>query len=188
MKTLKFTLFALLLLAGTNLFAQQSASSPEKYGMTLNAGAGIGYHRYSARATPVLHADFEFDVAKNFTLAPFITYYSYQSYYYWGNNNYPYQDYYYRTTVIPIGIKGSYYFDQLINAPKFDFYVAGSLGFVIRKTIWDAGYYGDRSYIHSTSPLYLDVHLGTEYHINNKIGVFLDLSTGISTLGLAVHL
>jgi hypothetical protein len=179
MKTLNFTLLFLLMIAGTNLFAQN-----EKYGSTLNAGVGIGYQRRNT----VLHANFEFDVAKNFTLAPFITYYSYRNHYYWDNNDYLSKNYYYRETVIPVGVKGSYYFDQLINAEQFDFYVAGSLGFAFRTRTWDSDYYGDRTVNRSTSPLYLDVHLGSEYHINSRLGVFLDLSTGISTLGLAVHL
>jgi hypothetical protein len=189
MKKLTFTLLSVLILTGTNIFAQQT-KTVEKYGKTLNAGVGIGYGNYNGNNTPVLHADFEFDVLKNFTLAPFITYYSYQNYYYWGDNNknYPFRNYYYRETVIPIGVKGSYYFDQFINAPKWDFYAAGSLGFVIRKTTWDSEYYGDQTVSHTTSPLYLDIHLGTEYHITKKIGAFVDLSTGISTLGLAVHL
>lgn len=35
--------------------------------------------------------------------------------------------------------------------------------------------------------LYLDGHIGAEYHISQKIGIFLDLSSGVSTFGLAIH-
>jgi hypothetical protein len=35
--------------------------------------------------------------------------------------------------------------------------------------------------------LFLDLHLGAEYHLNNRVGLFLDLSTGVSTIGLAIH-
>lgn len=168
----------------------QKTISTEKYGNTLNAGLGIGYYGYVNHSVPVLHADFEFDVANNFTLAPFITYYSYQNYYYWGNVNYPYRDYSYRTMVIPIGIKATYYFDQLLNADaKWDFYLSGSLGFAFRKTTWESGYYGETTIIkHSSNGIYLDGHIGAEYHLTTRAGLFLDLSSGISTFGVAFHI
>ena len=160
----------------------------EKYGNTLNVGLGIGYYGYIGYNIPVIHANFEFDVAKNLTLAPFITYYAYQRDYYWGNKNYPYRNYYYRTTVIPVGVKATYYFDQLLKAnSKWDFYLAGSIGFAYRKTTWENGYYGETYTERGSSGLYLDAHIGTEYHFNKNLGLFLDLSTGISTLGLAFH-
>src|SRR6185503_2290454 len=115
MKKITLITLCLLVMTGTNISAQDSISG-EKYGKTLNGGVGIGYYGYVGHAMPVLHANFEFDVAKNLTLAPFITYYSYQNNYYWGNPKYPYRDYSYRQTVIPVGIKGTYYFDQLLKA------------------------------------------------------------------------
>jgi hypothetical protein len=188
MKLLTFAALFLLMMLGTNVYAQEPSSS-EKFGNTLNLGLGIGYYRYANNPMPVLHANYEFGVAKNFTLAPFITYYSYTNYHHWGNPNYPYRNYRYRQTVIPIGVKGTYYFDEILNAgSKWDFYLAGSLGFAIRKTTWEDGYYGETTVRNGSSPLYLDVHIGTEYHFSPKAGVFLDLSTGISTIGLAIHM
>jgi hypothetical protein len=188
MRTRILTSLILVVVITVNLSAQETATS-EKYGRTLNAGIGLGYYGYVQSIMPVVHADFEFDVAKNFTLAPFITVYSYQNNYYWGDPKYPSRYYYYRQTVVPIGVKGTYYFDQLLKAsPKWDFYLAGSLGFAIRKTTWENGYYGETVVQHGSSGLYLDVHIGTEYHLNDKIGLFLDLSSGISTLGLSFHL
>lgn len=58
----------------------------------------------------------------------------------------------------------------------------------IRNTRWDGAYPGDTHFDHYASGLYLDAHLGVEYHISQKVGVYLDISTGISTLGLAFHL
>jgi hypothetical protein len=169
--------------------AQQSTGD-EKYGNTVNAGIGLGYYNYIGHTTPVLHINYELDVAKYFTLAPFITYYSYQNYYYWGNPKYPYRNYSYRTTVIPVGVKGTYYFDKLLGASdKWDFYLAASLGFAFRSTTWESGYYGETNVIqHNSSGIYFDGHIGTEYHLNSKAGLFLDLSTGVSTFGLAFHL
>jgi hypothetical protein len=178
----------LVLVSGLNAVAQENKSS-ETYGHTLNAGVGIGYYGYINNVLPVVHADFEFEIARNFTLAPFITIFSYSSYYYWGNPNYPYRNYSYRQTVIPVGVKGTYYFDQFLGAgPKWDFYLAGSLGFAIRKTTWENGYTGETTIAHGSSGVYFDGHIGTEYHFNERLGMFLDLSSGISTLGLGFHL
>ena len=174
-------------------FAQETGSTA-KFGRTLNLGLGVGgyynrgYYGYLGRSLPVFNINYEFDVAKNFTLAPSISFYSYKNSYYWGNKNYPYRYYTYQETVIPVGIKGTYYFDQLLSAgAKWDFYLAGSLGFAIVRASWDNDYYGDRDYYRRGNPLFLDLHLGAEYHINRNIGLFLDLSTGVSTLGLAIH-
>ena len=151
------------------------AQKTEEFGNTLNVGLGVGYYGYVNHSTPVINLNYEFDVARNFTLAPFITFFSYR------DNDY-------HQTVVPIGVKGTYYFDQLLNLDsKWDFYGAGSLGFAIVKTSWENGYTGPKNSNIGASPLYLDLHIGTEYHINNKLGVYLDLSTGISTIGLAFH-
>lgn len=167
-------------------------SSGEEFGHTLNLGLGIGgysgYYGYIGTTLPVFHIDYEFELAKSFTLAPFISFYSYRRGYYWGNHNDPQNFYYYHETVIPIGVKGTYYFDDLLHAnAKWDFYLAGSLGFAIVNSHWDAGYPGDINYYRHGNPLFLDLHIGTEYHINSNIGLFLDLSTGVSTVGLAIH-
>ncbi len=172
---------------------QLTANAQEKFGKTLNLGLGIGgyagYYGYVGRSLPVFHIDYEFDVAKNFTLAPFLNFYSYSNDYYWGNKNYPYRYYSYTETVIPIGMKGTYYFDDLLQAgSNWDFYLAGSLGFAIVNRSWSDNYYGDKNYYRGpNSPLFLDLHIGTEYHFNNRIGAFLDLSNGVSTIGLAIH-
>lgn len=104
---------------------------------------------------PVLHLNYELDVLRNLTLAPFVSFYTYTKGYYWGdnNNNYPYKDYYYREMVIPVGIKSTYYFDDLLRASdKWDFYVGGSLGYAIVLTFWDNDYYGDRNIYRHANP------------------------------------
>ncbi len=163
----------------------------ESYGNTLNLGLGIGgyagYYRYTARSVPVFHIDYEFDVAKNFTLAPFMNVHSYSRSYYWGNPNKPYRYYNYRETVIPLGVKGMVYMDSWVDAgSKWDFYLGGSLGFVAVVSRWDGGYEGDRN-VYRAPPLFLDIHLGVEYHITSRAGIYLDMSSGVSTIGLALH-
>ncbi|MCE2995891.1 MAG: hypothetical protein ACK5RG_13570 [Cyclobacteriaceae bacterium] len=159
----------------------------EQYGKTINLGLGIGgrsgYYSYVGRSIPVFAFNYELNVAKDFTLAPFISFYSFSNDYPDNGNNYVY-----RESVIPIGVKGFYYFDDLLNATgKWDFYLAGSLGFAIINSTWDVGYSGNRNYYGSPSTLFLDIHIGSEYHFNSRIGAFLDLSTGVSTIGLAIH-
>ncbi len=185
---MKYILQLLLLLTIINpLFSQEK--TVEKFGKTLNLGVGIGYYGYIGRSAPVLHFDFEFDIIKNFTLAPFVTLFTYQNNRYWGDYNNPNRNYYYRQTIVPVGIKGTYYFDQLLHAgSKWDFYLAGSLGYTFRRTTWESGYYGDRIVESSNSSLYLDGHIGTELHLSKTVGLYLDLSTGISTFGLGLHL
>ena len=145
----------------------------EQFGDRLNVGFGIGYaSRYSS--APVIHLNYEFDVARNFTLAPFITFYRYR-----------YSSDTYRETVVPIGVKGAYYFDELFKAgPRWDFYGAGSLGFAIVNRTWYSGV-PDRSLYAETDNLYIDLHVGTRLHLSSVVGLFLDLSTGISTMGLS---
>lgn len=46
---------------------------------------------------------------------------------------------------------------------------------------------GSRNIYKSTSPLHLAGHIGAEYYINEKTWIFFDLSSGVSTFGLAVH-
>ena len=150
----------------SNLSAQNSKYSDsrysERYGNTLNLGLEsegiqITIHRsYCA----VLSISTNLAVANNFTLAPFATFYTYHYNYY-------------RETVIPIGGKATYYFDQILGAGQdWDFYLAGSLGFAIVNTRWDSGYYQDNNY-HAVNPLFLDLHIGAEYHLSQKVGLFL---------------
>jgi hypothetical protein len=187
MKTLIFTVLSLLFISGNKLSAQEN-TYPEKYGKTLNLGAGIGYYGYVGHPIPVLHADFEFDIAKNLTIAPFITLFTYQRNYYYGNSKFENRNYYYRETVIPIGAKVSYYFDELLKAnSKWDFYVGTSLGVALRTRVWENGYTGETNVDRHPSPLYADMHIGAEYHLNRPLGLFLDLSTGVSTFGLGIH-
>ncbi len=191
MKKKLFNTLIFLVLFGFTVSAQKTTYS-ENYGKALNIGLGIGgysgYYGYVGHTLPVFNINYELSVANSFTLAPFVSFYSYKNGYYWGDNNHVYKYYYYHETVIPIGLKGTYYFDKLLKAnSNWDFYLAGSLGLSIVNSSWDSDYYGNQNYYHNASSLFLDLHIGTEYHFNSRIGAFLDLSTGVSTIGLAIH-
>src|SRR3954471_24912932 len=49
----------------------------EEYGGAINIGFGMGYYSYIDGVFPMMYVDYEFDIARNFTLAPFISIYSY---------------------------------------------------------------------------------------------------------------
>lgn len=194
-------ILATVLLANNINIAQTDKPLREKFGKTINLsigagyyGYGIGYYSYVRNPTPVLNLNFEFDIFRNFTLAPFISGSTYQNRYFWGDPNKPNSDnsyhyYNYNEIIIPVGVKGTYYFDELFHAnEKWDFYAAASVGFIYRNVVWDSGYYGDRTVYQSSSALYIAAHVGAEYHMNKKVGLFLDLSTGVSSLGFAFHL
>lgn len=167
------------------VLATSAVKSQEKFGRTLNVGFGFGYYQ----SAPALNINYEFDVFKNFTLAPFVSVMTYRSNYYWGDVGYPYRYYYYRETIIPIGVKGTYYFDELLKASdRWDFYAAASIGAAFRTTTWESGYYGGHVAVRRYSgPLYGDLHIGTECHLTPSLGLYLDVSTGLSTLGLGFH-
>src|SRR5688572_19022442 len=65
-----------------------SGHAQEKFGSTLNLGVGFGgysgYYRYAGHSIPVLTVNYEFATARNFTLAPFASIYTFSDDYYWG--------------------------------------------------------------------------------------------------------
>ncbi len=170
---------ALILLVFLPFFS----NGQETYGKTANIGLGIGYRNAFRASLPILHFNYEFDVAKNFTLAPFVTLIHYRYHYDWKGTRYRYNAW-----TIPVGLRGSYYFDELFNLDsKFDIYGGGSVGFTIYNGRWDDDKYDGPDYDGGYSQLYLDLHVGAEYHIKENLGLFVDFSTGISTIGLAIH-
>jgi hypothetical protein len=179
MKTTTIAIAFLFMMFSTNLSAKSNYQMAERHGGALNLGLGIGgysgYYGNVGLSLPIMNVNYELGIVQNFTLAPFLTLYSYSD----GN---------YRSIVTPIGLKGTLYLDQLLHAgSRWDFYTAGSLGLALVNTSWDSNYSGSRNYYKTTNPLYLDFHLGTEFHLSNNVGLFLDLSTGVSTIGIAFH-
>lgn len=179
MKTTTITIAFLFMMFSANLSAKSNYQMSERHGGSLNLGLGIGgysgYYGNVGHTLPIMSANYELGIVQNFTLAPFITLYSFS------DDNY-------RSIVTPVGVKGSLYLDQLLHAgSRWDFYTAGSLGLALVYTSWNTNYTGSRNYYTDTNPLYLDFHLGTEFHLSNNIGIILDLSTGVSTIGIAIH-
>jgi hypothetical protein len=179
-------LLTIITLTLGGLLSFTGAQAQESY-RALNLGFGVGghsgYSRYAAHSVPVFSVNYEFDVVRDFTLAPFVSFYTFSDSYNWSNDYYTYHE-----TVIPIGVKGTYYFDELLEADsKWDFYAAASLGFAIVNSRWDDGYGGDKYYYNNGRAVFADIHIGAQYNFSRVAGVYLDLSSGISTLGVAFH-
>ncbi|MDP2176183.1 MAG: hypothetical protein Q8K70_09785 [Bacteroidota bacterium] len=169
-----------------NTYAQNNS-----FGKTLNIGLGTGFYGYSGYTSPVFNINYEFDVAKNFTLAPSVSFYTFSKFYSPGKQLAFVR---YRQTIVPIGVKGTYYLDEALNLNnKWDVYLAGTLGFNVISTRWDNGInYSDKIYrdniFRYRSPLFLDIHFGAEYHLNPKTGLYIDLSSSFSTFGLSLKI
>jgi hypothetical protein len=166
--------------------AQSLKSVPaySEYGHTWNIGVGPGYFGRSFMRSPYVTLNYEFDVANHFTIAPFVGFSSYRSNPLpWGTGMYRY-----RGTIIPIGAKASYYFDDVLELPaNWDIYAAASLGVIYINKRWDEGYTGRIGDLPGVNPVYVDLHIGAEYHINDATGIFVDLSGNVSTIGVALH-
>lgn len=181
-------LFTITLMAGIRPALAQTEDDyfdGEHFGHVVNIGVGSGY--FGALFVPSVYftANYEFDVFRNFTLAPFVGFSHYRSDPYpWGS-----MSYYYRTTIVPVGGKATYYFDELLNASgKWDFYAAASVAYAFMHREWDYGYPATAGHLPGyRSPQVLQVHLGTEYHLSRRAGIFIDVSTGASLLGFAIH-
>jgi hypothetical protein len=88
-----------------------------------------------------------------------------------------------------MGLKISYYFKRLVKRhSRYNFYVATSLGCILRKTNWENAYAGTMNTNPGTGPLYIDLHLGAEYRLSKFIGVQLDVSVALFSVFLALHL
>jgi len=139
---------------------------------------------------PAFQINYELQVANSFTLAPMVSYYTCIDKYMCGTIEEPNRYSTYHTTVVPIGLKGTYYFDELLGAGKdWDFYMAGSIGMLLvdSKLVDGGPEIPNINNNNSNGTVTFDLHIGTEYHINKTFGIFLDLSTGISTIGVAIH-
>ncbi len=199
MKSLTFVSLTLALLLGNTFTAisqyntppQQQQQQPvfnEQYGNTVNIGVGVGYFEYAGYAVTALHLDYEVRISKDFTLAPFINVFTFQDRLFWGDAQNPFRYYHYREADFPVGAKGTYYFDDFLGLnPNWDLYLGASVGLILRSVSWQDGNNAQSSLNAGPGPLYMELHIGTEYHISHRVGIYLDLSTNVSSLGLSIH-
>lgn len=169
-KILATVLFIFALAASQQAFAQY-----QKGDKLLNLGLGLG--SYYGGGVPI-GASLEFGVTDNISVGPQIDYYSW---------SYGYVGYKWRYTFIPIGVRGSYHANELLNLnnDKLDLYGGVSLGYYISKYSDNTGYTGtyDNAY---GGRAFLGVHVGGRYYFKPNLGGFAELGYGVSTLKVGV--
>jgi hypothetical protein len=176
-----FTAFVLL----TDIqIATAQNTDAEPMGRTFNASIGPGYFGGLQLPAPFSTINYEYEVAGYTTIAPFLGFASYRS----APQVIGGKNYYYRATILPVGIKATYYLDKLLHIPcRWDVYVAGSAGYAFTTKEWDYGYPGTDDAVPGITLHFLLLHLGAEYHASKRTGLFADVSTGVATFGFAIH-
>lgn len=189
MKTIRVIVCMILVVYGTKAYGRQpDRERRELFGKTINAGIGLAYYNVVGGVVPVARVNYEIDVAENITIAPFVSYFAHHQFAYPDKNN-PLYRHYYRESIMPVGVTGMYYFDDVLKAnDKWDFYAGLSLGAQIMRKAWENGYNGASTIAQRSVGFYWDGHLGFEFHLSYRIGFVVDVSRGISTAGVAVHL
>ncbi len=159
-----FTTASIALAICLSLIQTTSAQERELHGSALNLGVGIG-----ARQAAVYHINYEFDVVPSFTIAPSASFYGY-------------------TKFVPIGVKGSFYFDDVLNLDReWDLYVGATAAMGIVSDEWNNQAYRDMYRFRGANNLFFDVHLGAEYQVTPRAGMFIDLASNAATIGIVLR-
>lgn len=142
----------------------KSASSGNYAGVNnLNLGF-VTYWSYNGSLA--FQADYEFNLARDFTFGPSLGYAGYS-------------DNYYKYSNFSVGARFRWYADRVLNIthPKWDVFANGDIGF----SIWNSKYTGpgtDPKTSSSTSPLWIGLGIGGKFHFNEKIGLQLIIGSG----------
>lgn len=171
MKKLVSSLFIVALLACGTAHAQY-----QKGDKLLNLG--IGLNGYYGGGLPI-GASFEYGITDQISVGAQVDFYT------WGYNFG--SGYNYRYTFIPIALRGSYHFNELLNlnTDKVDLYGGVQLGYYISSYSDNSGYSGVYNNGYGNKALF-GVHLGGKYYFKPKLGAFAELGYGVSTLKLGV--
>lgn len=172
----------IMLLSGINSNGQEKVHEP--FGRTFNMGMGPSYYSSKILPSPFYSINYEYDIFNNITIAPFVGFASFRS----EPSIIASRYYYYRATILPFGIKTTYYLDNLLKIPcRWDVYIACSLGYTYINKKWDYGYPGINDKIPGIREEYLQAGIGIEYHISRNTGFFIDVSTNAATAGISLH-
>lgn len=167
MKTFSSSTKSYLVILLTVLIASANAQNepePEKFGKVLNLGLNLPNGKYLLMPT----INYEFDIAKNITLAPVVEVYSVRDRLFHSENE--------SGAAFVFAAKGCYYFDQLFHAgPKWDFYAGVSAGFAY-ESVTDKE---DNSTEQSIKRVNPKAHVGAQLNIKPNMGLFLDISRRI---------
>lgn len=85
-----------------------------------------------------------------------------------------------RWSVLTIGARGSYHFNELLNLDNDQIDLYAGLGLGYRNFSWDYAGYGD-SYSYGSGVTFLG-HIGGKYYFQPNLGVFAELGSGFGTL------
>lgn len=181
MKKFNFSLLlAILLLAGTQSFAQLAVDKGTKF---VNAGIGVGggygygglggyYGGYNRGI--LVGAAFEVGVYKNITVGGFADFrrigFDIPTV---GN---------YGVNYIYIGARGAYHFNELLSIPeKFDVYAG--LGLMYLNANYDDTYFSGYG---GGSGIYVPIFIGGRYFFTDKVGAFAEVGSTSAPLKLGV--
>jgi len=172
MKKLLSSLFVLAFM----LVSVQSFAQYKKGDKLLNAGIGLG--AYYGGGIP-LGASFEVGVTDEISVGAQADFYT------WGYNFGG--GYRYRYTFLPIGVRGSYHVNELLNlgVDNLDLYGGLSLGYYISSYRDNSGYSGfyDNAY---GNRVFLGVHIGGRYYFKPNLGAFAEVGYGVAPLKIGV--
>jgi outer membrane immunogenic protein len=157
-----FAFVALSVLVSTNSFAQYN---PYSDGSGL-LSVGVGF---SSWGVPVF-VRYEHPVADNITVGGSV---SYQS------KSETYASYKWKHSITGLNARGSYHFNELLDAPNdWDFYAGASLGYFI----WNTKYSGSGTIFDYTGSgsggFSISGHAGARYFVKDNLGITLELGGG----------
>ncbi len=171
MKKFNFSLLlAILLLAGTQSFAQFAADKGTKL---INLGIGVG--GYASAGGIAFGGSADFGVAPNITVGGQVAYRSF---------NYGYLGYNDKINYLYFAARGSYHFNQLLklSTDKVDLYAGIGLGY---QNVCYSDRFGT-GFNTFGSGIFVPIHLGGRYFFSEKVGGFVELGTGVAPLLLGV--
>jgi hypothetical protein len=152
--------FILLLMITTSSFAQFNPYTDNSKLVTVGVGA-------SGWGIP-LFVRYEMAVANNITVGGD---FSFQS----KTENIVYK---WKHTIVGLNGRGSYHFNELLNASdEWDFYAGATLGYYI----WNTKYDGSGSFVYSGSGnggFSIGAHVGARYFVNEKLGITAEAGGG----------
>lgn len=155
------SVFILFFMVATNSFAQFNPYTDNTKLVTVGVGA-------SGWGIPVF-VRYEMPVADNITVGGD---FSFQS------KSEKYASYKWNHTIVGLNGRGSYHFNELLNASdEWDFYAGATLGYYIWNTKYDGS--GSFDYTGSGSGGFsLGAHVGARYFVNENLGITAEAGGG----------
>jgi len=171
MKKLLSSLFivALLACASQNAVMAQSYQQGDKL---LNAGIGLG--TYGAGGLG-LGGSFEYGIHDAISVGVLAGYSGRANYLGSGG----------RWSVLTIGARGSYHFNELLNLDNDQIDLYAGLGLGYRNISWNYDGYGGYNSSWGSGILFIG-HVGGRYYLKPNLGLFAELGSGFGTLQAGV--